>query len=110
LTTSTSESVYDDLSTWGVSLAARILTTAFQGGETYNRWQAYGQSKTANMLVAVELARRLGSTRKLQAFSLTPGPGVTPSHIGEHIDWNTEFDELCEFQSSPLELTPIDFV
>ncbi|KAI9370069.1 hypothetical protein BJX61DRAFT_535956 [Aspergillus egyptiacus] len=44
----------------------------FQNGETYNRWSAYGQSKTANILMAVSLAERLGP-KGLQAYSLHPG-------------------------------------
>lgn len=71
-----------------------MLTHASQEGETYNRWQAYGQSKTANMLMALSLAEKFGSTRNLKAFSLSPGPGFTPSHIAENIDFNTQFAEM----------------
>ncbi|MGE0388002.1 MAG: oxidoreductase [Gammaproteobacteria bacterium] len=38
----------------------------------YDKWQAYGQSKTANILFAVELDRRLWE-RGVNAFSLHPG-------------------------------------
>ncbi|RPD54310.1 short-chain dehydrogenase [Lentinus tigrinus ALCF2SS1-7] len=48
----------------------------FQGGKVYNKWIAYGQSKTANILFAVELAQRLGS-KGLTAFSLHPGVIMT---------------------------------
>ncbi|MBO3732018.1 SDR family NAD(P)-dependent oxidoreductase [Glycomyces niveus] len=41
--------------------------------EGYDRWQAYGQSKTANVLFAVELDR-LG----VKAFALHPGAILTP--------------------------------
>lgn len=68
-----------------------LLTGVFQDGETYNRWQAYGQSKTANMLMAVSLAEKLGS-RGLTAFSLHPGTIMT--HLGEHIDFSVEFATL----------------
>ncbi|TFK86693.1 NAD(P)-binding protein, partial [Polyporus arcularius HHB13444] len=44
----------------------------FQDGKTYNKWVAYGQSKTANILFSVELAQRLGS-KGLKAFSVHPG-------------------------------------
>ncbi|TFB01441.1 Short-chain dehydrogenase [Trichoderma ghanense] len=64
----------------------------FRDGETYNRWQAYGQSKTANMLMAISLAEKLGS-RGLTAFSLHPGAIVT--HLGEHIDFSVEFATLA---------------
>jgi len=38
----------------------------------YNKWLAYGQSKTANILFALELNRR-GQAAGVQAFSLHPG-------------------------------------
>lgn len=42
----------------------------------YDRWQAYGQSKTANALFAVELDRR-GAAHGIRAFSVHPGTIVT---------------------------------
>jgi len=42
----------------------------------YNGWTAYGQSKTANVLFAVELDRR-GRGHGIRAFSLHPGGIVT---------------------------------
>jgi NAD(P)-dependent dehydrogenase (short-subunit alcohol dehydrogenase family) len=42
------------------------------GGKGYSPWQAYGQSKLANILFAKELARRLGDTQKT-ANALHPG-------------------------------------
>ncbi|KAL4953675.1 hypothetical protein BDW69DRAFT_205689 [Aspergillus filifer] len=44
----------------------------FKEGKTYNKWSAYGQSKTANILMAVSLAEKLGS-KGLLAYSLHPG-------------------------------------
>ena len=38
----------------------------------YDRWSAYGQSKTANILFAVELDRR-GAPHGIRAFSVHPG-------------------------------------
>ncbi|RDW80305.1 retinol dehydrogenase 13 [Coleophoma cylindrospora] len=67
----------------------------FKEGKSYNRWQAYGQSKTANMLMAIALAETLGP-KKLEAFSLTPGPGATPSHLVDHIDWSVQFEEMLK--------------
>jgi NAD(P)-dependent dehydrogenase (short-subunit alcohol dehydrogenase family) len=49
----------------------------------YDPWQAYGRSKTANVLFTKELARRLGS-RGLLAFSLHPG-GIS-TELGRHLD------------------------
>jgi NAD(P)-dependent dehydrogenase (short-subunit alcohol dehydrogenase family) len=43
---------------------------------TYDRWQAYGQSKTANVLFAVELDRR-GEAGGVRAFAVHPGAVLT---------------------------------
>ncbi|MFF2160232.1 SDR family NAD(P)-dependent oxidoreductase [Streptomyces sp. NPDC058175] len=43
----------------------------------YDKWEAYGQAKTANALFAVELDR-LGRDRGVRAFSLHPGGILTP--------------------------------
>ncbi len=43
----------------------------------YDKWQAYGQAKTANALFALELDR-LGADAGVHAFSLHPGGILTP--------------------------------
>lgn len=48
----------------------------FNGGKHYQRWLAYGQSKTANALMALSLAEKLGS-RGLMALPLCPGVSYT---------------------------------
>ena len=48
---------------------------AFERG--YDKWQAYGQAKTANVLFAVHLDA-LGRDRGVRAFSLHPGGIMTP--------------------------------
>ncbi|EIW75747.1 NAD(P)-binding protein [Coniophora puteana RWD-64-598 SS2] len=63
----------------------------FSDGQCYNKWRAYGQSKTANMLMAVELAQRLGK-RGLTAVSLHPG--AIGTNIGNHIQWDENLDGL----------------
>jgi NAD(P)-dependent dehydrogenase (short-subunit alcohol dehydrogenase family) len=45
--------------------------------DPYDRWQAYGQSKTANVLFALQLGL-LGSDRGILAYSATPGSIITP--------------------------------
>ena len=45
--------------------------------KSYDKWAAYGQSKTANALFAVELDRR-GAASGVRAFSLHPGAILTP--------------------------------
>jgi len=49
----------------------------------YNKFAAYGQSKTANILFARELNRRLAG--RVEAFSLHPGAIMTPLavHLSE---------------------------
>ncbi|KAJ6153518.1 hypothetical protein N7470_006477 [Penicillium chermesinum] len=74
----------------------------FRDGETYNRWQAYGQSKSANMLMALSLAQKLGLRHNLLAFSLHPG--VINTALGDHLDWNTAFPALRSF---PQQIHPI---
>lgn len=44
----------------------------FHDGQTYNPWLAYGQSKTANILMAVSLNEKLGK-KGLQAYAVSPG-------------------------------------
>ena len=48
----------------------------------YDKWQAYGQAKSANALFAVELDRRTASSG-VRAFSLHPGAIVT--ELGRHL-------------------------
>ncbi|HEY5183455.1 MAG TPA: SDR family NAD(P)-dependent oxidoreductase [Actinomycetes bacterium] len=45
--------------------------------EPYDKWQAYGQSKTANSLFAVHLDS-LGATESVRAFAVHPGGIMTP--------------------------------
>ncbi|PNP39190.1 hypothetical protein TGAMA5MH_08867 [Trichoderma gamsii] len=62
----------------------------FKGGENYNRWHAYGQSKTAVQLFALHLGKVLG--KKAQVFSVNPGVIMTP--LGANIDWAGEFGDI----------------
>lgn len=48
----------------------------------YDKWQSYGQAKTANVLFAVGLDRRLGA-RGVHAFAVHPGAIVT--ELGRHL-------------------------
>ena len=48
----------------------------------YDKWASYGQSKTANVLHALELDRRLGASG-VRAFGLHPGMIVT--ELGRHL-------------------------
>ncbi|MCL6707539.1 oxidoreductase [Pseudomonas sp. R2.Fl] len=49
----------------------------------YEPWSAYGQSKTANILFALELDRR-GEAHGVRAFSLHPG-GIAGTALSQHL-------------------------
>ncbi|HEY4178273.1 MAG TPA: SDR family NAD(P)-dependent oxidoreductase [Kofleriaceae bacterium] len=49
----------------------------------YDKWQAYGQAKTANVLFAVEADRR-GSSQGIRAFAVHPGAVL--SDLGRFMD------------------------
>lgn len=61
--------------------------------ETYNKWHSYGQSKTANMLMAISLAEKLGPKRGLLAFSVHPGV-VFGTSLASHLDMETDIVAL----------------
>ncbi|KAK0710328.1 retinol dehydrogenase 13 [Lasiosphaeria miniovina] len=79
----------------------------FHGGDSYNKWRAYGQSKTANMLFALSLAEKLGpksgphalaeklkpKSGLLLAFSLHPGV-ITQTSLSGSLDWATDLPGL----------------
>ena len=61
----------------------------------YDRWIAYGQSKTANVLFSAELDRR-GAEEGIRAFSLHPGQVLT--NLARHLSAEeiASFDALDE--------------
>jgi NAD(P)-dependent dehydrogenase (short-subunit alcohol dehydrogenase family) len=54
----------------------------FTDASAYDKWVAYGQSKTANVLFTVELERRYGGTG-IHAYALHPG--VILTELGRHL-------------------------
>lgn len=56
----------------------------------YDKWKAYGQSKTANVLFTVELERRWGP-KGVHAYALHPG--VIPTELARHLT-EEEFTSL----------------
>ena len=50
--------------------------------DRYNSWIAYGQSKTANILFAVEFDRRFGP-QGVHAFAVHPG--AIPTALNRHL-------------------------
>ena len=61
----------------------------FEHGE-YDKWTAYGQSKTANFLFAVELDRRLAA-HGVRAFAVHPG--VILTELARHLE-AADFEDL----------------
>lgn len=64
-----------NVSSWGHRFSAiRFGDPDFAEGKEYDRWMAYGQSKTANILFANEIARRAKEKRiPVVSYSLHPG-------------------------------------
>lgn len=66
----------------------RFADANWQDGATYEKWYAYGQSKTANMLMALQLSRVLGG-KGLVALSLHPGL-IMGTGLSAHLDFSNE--------------------
>lgn len=73
------------------SLGHRLSPVVFEDlhfeRRAYDPWLGYGQSKTANVLFAVELDRR-GGPHGVRAFSLHPG-GIPGTNLSTHIPSET---------------------
>lgn len=68
----------------------------------YDKWLAYGQAKTANVLFAVELDRR-GAEHGVRAFALHPGAILTP--LGRHLQ-PEDMETLLSYGSDGKPLMP----
>ncbi|MCZ4499247.1 MAG: family NAD(P)-dependent oxidoreductase [Marmoricola sp.] len=68
----------------------------------YDKWLAYGQAKTANVLFAVELDRR-GAEHGVRAFALHPGAILTP--LGRHLR-PEDMESLLSYGSDGKPLMP----
>lgn len=68
----------------------------------YSKWLAYGQSKTANVLFAVELDRR-GAEHGVRSFALHPGAILTP--LGRHLT-HEDMEDLLSYGSDGKPLMP----
>lgn len=78
------------------SMAHRMSPVVFEDinyqQRTYEKWQAYGQSKTANALFAVGLTARYAD-QGVEAFSVHPGAIATP--LGRHLS-EAEIQQLID--------------
>lgn len=74
---------FDVSVSWKISQKSAARLHPKQNGKIYNMWQAYGQSKTANMLFSLALARRLGG-RGIVTNSVHPG--IIQTNAASHLD------------------------
>jgi len=77
---------------WGLG-EVRFDDYNFNNGKDWEKWTAYGQSKTANILFARGLAKKL-KAKGIQAFSLHPG-GIN-TNLGREVDFEGEMGDLVK--------------
>ncbi|ESZ92044.1 hypothetical protein SBOR_7574 [Sclerotinia borealis F-4128] len=77
---------------WGLG-EVRFDDYNFNSGKTWEKWSAYGQSKTANILFTVELSKRLKS-KGVQAITLHPG--VILTNLGRELDVEKDMTSAVE--------------
>jgi NAD(P)-dependent dehydrogenase (short-subunit alcohol dehydrogenase family) len=71
------------VSSWGHRHSPVVFEDPHFERREYTPWLGYGQSKTANILFALELDQR-GQKEGLRAFSLHPG-GIVATDLGKYI-------------------------
>jgi len=71
------------VSSWGHRHSPIVFEDPNYERRPYDRWLGYGQSKTANILFALELDKR-EQVNGIRAFSLHPG-GIVETGLGKHI-------------------------
>lgn len=71
------------LSSWGHRYSPVVFEDLHFQQRKYDRWLAYGQSKTANILFAVELDRR-GREEGIRAFAVHPG-SIVDTDLKRHM-------------------------
>lgn len=71
----------------------------FDGGKTYDLWNAYGQSKTANILFSVALNQKM---RKGDSWALHPGS--IESGLQKHITEETRQKAIAEYKAKGFEM------
>jgi NAD(P)-dependent dehydrogenase (short-subunit alcohol dehydrogenase family) len=70
----------------------------------YDKWEAYGQSKTANVLFTVELDRRL-SDDGVRSFAVHPG--VILTELSRHLD-QQDIQDLMDRSPGGMTLKPVE--
>ncbi|KAI1404041.1 hypothetical protein F4819DRAFT_449250 [Hypoxylon fuscum] len=76
----------------------------FSGGKTYQRWTAYGQAKTAQILFSYGLTKRL-QTQGITSVAAHPGYN-SDTELAKHLTW----DDLGEIEPTTKANTGKDFV
>lgn len=71
------------VSSWGHHFSPIVFNDIMFEQREYDRWKAYGQSKTANILFALEIDKR-GKNHQVRAFSVHPG-GIVGTGLDKHI-------------------------
>lgn len=71
------------VSSWGHRRSPVMFEDPHFERRAYDRWSAYGQSKTANVLFALELDKR-GRADAVRAFSVHPGV-IVDTGLGKHL-------------------------
>lgn len=72
--------------------------------DAYDKWAAYGQSKTANVLFAVELERRLGG-RGVHAYAVHPG--VIMTELSRHMQQD-DYEHIRARSGGQLKLKKVE--
>jgi NAD(P)-dependent dehydrogenase (short-subunit alcohol dehydrogenase family) len=78
----------------------------FDNGKAYNKWWAYGQSKTANILFSRELTKRYKS-KGLTAFS--PHPGVIFTNLSRDVDVSEYALPMKDYAGNVLDFSGAQF-
>ena len=77
----------------------------FRDESTYEKWTAYGQSKTANVLFTVELEKRLAG-QGIHSYALHPG--VIMTELSRHLDEGDLTALASRMPAGALTLKPVD--
>jgi NAD(P)-dependent dehydrogenase (short-subunit alcohol dehydrogenase family) len=77
----------------------------FRDESTYEKWMAYGQSKTANVLFTVELEKRLGS-QGIHSYAVHPG--VIMTELSRHLSGDDMVALASRLPAGALALKPVE--
>lgn len=90
-----------NLSSGGHKASAVDFEDLHYQNKAYDKWQAYGQAKTANVLFTVALAKRLAS-KGVQSFAVHPGAIVTT--LGRHLSADDIKEMMAEAKKAGTQM------